>query len=84
MDANHGAQRWTYDLTEDIRSSPAVADGAVYLGCADGVSAVDAGDGADVWHVELGEAVDSSPAVADGRVFVDCADGCVYALGETE
>ena len=84
VDADHGAQRWTYDLTGDVRSSPAVADGAVYLGGADGVSAVDAGDGAEVWRAEFGESVDSSPAVSDGRVFVTRSDGSLYALGETE
>ncbi|WP_162224569.1 outer membrane protein assembly factor BamB family protein [Halorussus amylolyticus] len=82
LDADHGAETWSYDIERDVRSSPAVADGVVYLGCASGVSAVDAESGSEAWRVEFDDYVDSSPAVADGRVFVNCSDGNVYALGE--
>jgi outer membrane protein assembly factor BamB len=80
VDADLGAPEWRYDVEADVRSAPAVADGVVYLGCADGVSAVRVGDGSEAWRVELGSDVDSSPAVANGRVFVNCSDGTVYAL----
>ena len=82
VDADHGAEEWRYDVERDVRSSPAVADGVVYLGCAGGVSAVRVADGSEAWRVDFGSYVDSSPAVADGRVFVNCSDGNVYALGE--
>jgi outer membrane protein assembly factor BamB len=82
VDADHGAEEWTYDIERDVRSSPAVADGVVYLGCAGGVSAVRVADGSEAWRVDFGSYVDSSPAVADGQVFVNCSDANVYALGE--
>lgn len=81
VDARHGAEAWKYEIDHDVRSSPAVADGVVYLGCAGGVSAVQAGSGREAWRVDFGSYVDSSPAIADGKVFVNCSDGNVYALG---
>jgi outer membrane protein assembly factor BamB len=84
VDADLGAEEWRYDVERDVRSSPAVADGIVYLGCAGGASAVRAADGREAWRVEFGSYVDSSPAVADGRVFVNCSDGKVYALGDSQ
>lgn len=52
-------------------SSPAVADGTVYVGSGDGhVYALDAANGALRWKADTGEVVHASPAVADGTVFV--------------
>ena len=62
-------------------SSPAVADGRVYVGSGDDkVYCLDASTGTQVWNYTTGNIVDSSPAVADGRVYVGSYDGRVYCL----
>ncbi len=65
-------------------SSPAVADGVVYVGSGNGdVYALDAATGAELWSYATssgaGKAGASSPAVADGVVYVG-SDSGVYAL----
>ena len=81
-DRASGSQRWTAETHPDTRSSPAVTDGVVYVGCANGISAVTT-DGDVAWRVNFGDHdvyADSSPAVADGRVFVGCSDGNLRAI----
>ncbi|WP_227356773.1 outer membrane protein assembly factor BamB family protein [Haladaptatus salinisoli] len=86
VDAETGTERWTAEIRPDTRSSPAVADGIVYVGCANGISAVTV-DGAGAWRIDFegeredGPYVDSSPAVAGGRVFVGASDGRLRAIG---
>ena len=36
LDATTGHIRWTYDAGHDSYSAPAIADGAIYIGCVDG------------------------------------------------
>lgn len=89
VDAARGELRWTTAIETDTRSSPAVADGVVYVGCRDGLSAVTT-DGESAWRVtfesdrEDGPYVKSSPAVADGRVFVGASDGRLRAIDAAE
>jgi hypothetical protein len=65
-----------------VASSPAVADGIVYVGSLDGkVYALNATTGALVWNFTTGWEVFSSPAIASGVVYVGSEDGNVYALG---
>ncbi|SDR28592.1 outer membrane protein assembly factor BamB family protein [Natronobacterium texcoconense] len=89
IDADTGETQWTADLEPDTRSSPAVADGTVYVGNGTTVSAIDV-DGETNFQVDLGTAeeaddvryLDSSPAVADGRAYVGANDGQLYAIGK--
>jgi len=73
---------WTYSTGDYVESSPAVADGKVYVGSNDGnVYCLDASTGVKVWNYTTGGAVRSSPAVADGRVYVGCwGDNNFYCL----
>jgi outer membrane protein assembly factor BamB len=73
--------RWSYLTGNAVYSSPAVADGVVYVGSDDGnIDAVNAGTGALLWEFTTAGAVTSSPAVANGMVFAGSEDGNVYAL----
>jgi hypothetical protein len=71
-----------------VRSSPAVADGKVYVGSTvmveyilkHKVYCLNASTGAHVWNYTTGLFVESSPAVADGKVYVGSNDKKVYAL----
>jgi outer membrane protein assembly factor BamB len=75
-----------------VHSSPAVANGVVYVGSGDtgaythhrygNVYALDAKTGAKLWSYTTPNLVTSSPAVANGVVYVGSDDGNVYAFGE--
>jgi outer membrane protein assembly factor BamB len=72
---------WQRDFDGAVHSSPAVADGLVFVGCRDGsLYACNLETGTPVWsHGTAGE-VRSSPAVADGTVVVGSDAGGVHAL----
>jgi len=75
-------ERWRYDLDQLVWSSPAVADGTVYIGCGDGyLYALNAASGSLAWRFETDEGVDSAPAVVDDTVYVGSDDGSLYAIG---
>ena len=71
---------WTATTGDDVVSSPAVANGVVYVGSNDDkVYALDASTGAILWTATTGGVVDSSPAVANGVVYAASLDFKVYA-----
>lgn len=74
LDEATGALRWARDLGPQARlSTPAIADGLVYLG-GDALYALDAADGALAWRAsDVGTNV-STPAVAGGLVVVGAQD----------
>ena len=76
------ALQWSYNTTGNIiDSSPAVANGVVYVGSRDrNLYALSASTGALLWKYTTGDSVDSSPAVANGVVYVGSADFNLYAL----
>jgi len=72
---------WAATAPGMVDSSPAVANGIVYVGT-DGhrVVAYKATSGKLLWKVVTGGEVLSSPTVAGGVVYVGSADGHLYAL----
>ena len=64
-----------------MESSPAVANGVVYVGSDDNkVYALNAATGIKIWSYSTGGSVVSSPAVVNGVVYVGSEDDNVYAL----
>jgi len=62
-------------------SSPAVANGTIYIGSGDQhVYALDAATGAMKWKFATGDVVHASPAVARGVVYIGSWDRNLYAL----
>jgi hypothetical protein len=86
LDAADGMARWSYAAGDDIATSPAVADGTVYIGwrsldrpeSTSGPGGLDAvsTDGTREWRVRPGN-VDGSPTVADGTVYAGSEAGLV-------
>jgi outer membrane protein assembly factor BamB len=74
--------KWSYTTGNSLTtSSPAVANGVVYVGSEDdNVYALKASTGALLWKYTTGGQVWSSPAVANGVVYVGSYDNYVYAL----
>jgi hypothetical protein len=78
-----GTLVWGYSTRGYVWSSPAVADGKLYVGSLDNrIYCLNAATGTFIWSYTTGNWVLSSPAVADGVVFVGSEDGKVYAFGE--
>ena len=81
LSATTGLLLWSYTTGGQVQSSPAVANGAVYVGSEDkNVYALNATTGAKLWSYATGDFVHSSPAVANGVVYVGSWDHNVYAL----
>jgi outer membrane protein assembly factor BamB len=65
-----------------VLSSPALANGVVYIGSEDdSVYALNAATGAKLWSYKTGNQVFSSPTVVNGVVYVGSGDGNMYAFG---
>lgn len=72
---------WKFKTGGEIKSSPAIEGGSVYIGSDDGkVYAIDLSNGQKIWSYQTGDAVESSPCVLNGSVFVGSADSFLYAL----
>jgi outer membrane protein assembly factor BamB len=79
--ASTGAQLWSHATGAAVESSPAVANGVVYVGSLDHkVYALEASTGAALWSYTTGATVFSSPTMANGVVYVGSDDGTVYAF----
>jgi len=73
--------RWTFETHNTVYSSPAVADGTVYVGSTDNyLYAVDANDGTIQWRFKTNNKVASSPAVTSGTIYFGSNDGRLYAV----
>jgi len=90
---NYPVVNWSSGPGGIISTSPAVADGRVYIGgyidaCPPNgvVYCLDATDGELIWSYNIesvggiSSVVESSPAVAYGNVYVGCNDGYLYCL----
>jgi len=76
-----GTQKWAFSTDGPIHSSPAVADGTVYVGSRDSkLYALDAVTGAKRWEYETDSWVESSPVIVNGIVYFGSNDGSLYAL----
>jgi outer membrane protein assembly factor BamB len=92
LDALTGKDIWGAGTGQNVAyahspsSSPAVANGCVYVGSENGyVYAFNASNGAKLWtyltyNGDNGYGVESSPVVASGVVYVGADDGNLYAL----
>jgi len=70
---------WSFTTGAAILSSPAVANGLVFVTSEDNnVYALNASTGSKVWEFGTSSPIDSSPAVVNGVVYVD--NGTLYAL----
>jgi len=72
---------WKFKTGGQIKSSPAIDDGLVFVGSSDAnVYAVDLETGSGVWEYRTGSEVEGAPCVVEGSVFVGSSDGFLYAF----
>ena len=73
--------KWAFKTEGPILSSPAAADGTVFIGSSDTyLYALDRETGRLKWKYQTKGPVASSPAVADGLVYFGSSDGSFYAV----
>jgi len=73
--------KWKFHTHGSIVSSPAVANGTLYVGSHDGyLYALNSDSGALKWKFKTASRVDSSPAVDNGLVYFGSYDGYFYAV----
>ena len=84
LDAITGVKKWDFrigDLLGPLISSPAIADGVVYVASRANVYALDAATGVKKWLSPIQASTD--PVLAGGLVYVGTSDGILYALDAT-
>jgi len=93
LNASDGSKIWNFTTPGWVDSSPAVANGYVYVGSweigadsydiASNVYCLNAASGEKIWAYRTHGGVNSSPAVAGGYVYVGGWDGNVYCVEAT-
>lgn len=75
-------ERFTFETSRPVGSSPAVVDGRLYIAnLAGDVYALDAVDGTELWRFETADVIwNGSPTVVDSVVYIGSTDGNLYAL----
>ena len=75
-----GTLAWTFQTSQAVNASPAVANGIVYFGGAAGpLCAADATTGRELWSLPV-NSVTAAPTVTDGILCVSAAQGDFYAV----
>jgi outer membrane protein assembly factor BamB len=82
LDAETGAEAWSFTTGGIIVASPAVAeDGTIYCPSNDGIVYAVNPDGSQKWAAFVGAEMDSSPAIdLDGTLFIGTYDGTLVAI----
>lgn len=72
---------WRFQTGDEVKSSPVVLGGRVFVGSSDGfVYALDLARGTKLWAFETEDAVEAPPLVLDGKVYAGSVDGKLYVL----
>jgi outer membrane protein assembly factor BamB len=72
---------WSFKTGATVNSSPALANGVIYVGSDDGrLYAINAEDGSQLWNYRTAGKIDSSPTYVNGVVYVTSWDGKIYAI----
>ena len=73
--------KWRFRCEDEVRSSPRIVDGVLYIGCYDNnLYALKAEDGAFLWKCPTKGGIASTPCVQDDLIFVGSEDGSLYAI----
>ncbi len=81
LNASTGESIWESYAFDVGESSPALANGVIYVGAFDSnLYALSAGTGKVLWAYKTGDAIQNSAVVANGIVYVGAQDYFVYAV----
>jgi outer membrane protein assembly factor BamB len=77
-----GKAAWTFATNARVESSPAIADGRVFVGSNDGrFYVLNLNTGGKLWEFNAGGPLSASPAIARGRIVIGSQDGRLYCFG---
>jgi outer membrane protein assembly factor BamB len=77
-----GKAVWTFATRARVESSPAIADGRVFVGSNDGrFYVLNLSTGAKLWEFDTGAPLSASPAIANGRIVIGSQDGKLFCFG---
>ena len=72
---------WSFKTEYDIKSSPVVGLGSVFIGSNDGfVYALDVDSGKVVWQFDTRDDLEAPPLLVDSTIYIGCLSGDFYAL----
>jgi serine/threonine protein kinase len=72
---------WAFECEDEVRGSPLVHDGNVYVGCYDNnLYALDTKSGEFQWKFATEGGIPGRPAAEDGVIFVGSEDSRLYAI----
>lgn len=79
--ANSIKPLWTFKCEDEIRGTPTLFQGTVYVGCYDNnIYAIGAADGAFQWKYATEGGVVSRPAIHDGNLFTGSEDHRLHVI----
>ncbi len=79
--SNEVQEVWSFECEDEVRGSPLVIDGVVYIGCYDNnLYALDAKTGEFIWKFATEGGIASTPASDGELVYVSSEDTRMYAL----
>jgi len=74
--------KWKYETGGEVKSTPVVSNGIVYVGSDDHkVYALNAANGKQLWNFTTNGPISSTPAVGNGSVYIGSTD--LYAINST-
>lgn len=84
LDAETGAERWTYATAMPLGHSPTIANGVAYVGGFDKkIHAINATTGKGIWTFEAEAGFQTNPVVQNNTVYMGSRDGYFYAVNAT-
>lgn len=81
IDMETGEKEWDLDLDAKTNSSPIVNSGMLYIGCEDGLKAIDINDHEIEWKYDC-DCVESTPFFHDDVIYFGSDDGHLYGLNK--
>ena len=73
--------KWTFKCEDEIRSSPRVAGGVLFVGSYDNnLYALDVRDGSFIWKAATDAGIASTPCIHEETVLFGSEDGALYAV----
>ncbi len=83
--SNEVDEIWSFECEDEIRGTPIIYDGTLYVGCYDNnLYALDAKTGEFQWKYATEGGIPTRPVAQDGMVFVGSEDTRVYALSSSK
>jgi outer membrane protein assembly factor BamB/tRNA A-37 threonylcarbamoyl transferase component Bud32 len=75
--------KWTFTCEDEVRSSPRIANGLLFVGCYDNnLYALDVGTGSFIWKHATEGGIASTPCVYQETILFGSEDGSLYAVSQ--